>query len=79
MLSNSAASLTRPWGITTCLTATVNACVLARVQQNKEILRLNGIYTGILTRAGVEIIKVFHGPPLHVCLQPRPASPLVLP
>jgi len=26
--------------------------------QNKEILRLNGIYGGILSRAGVEIRKV---------------------
>ena len=28
------------------------------LKQNNEILRLNGIYTGILTRAGVEILQV---------------------
>ena len=28
------------------------------LSQNNEILRLNGIYTGILTRAGVDIIQV---------------------
>jgi hypothetical protein len=45
----------------------IDACALMRFhlvvhadtrKQNNEILRLNGIYTGILTRAGVQILQV---------------------